>query len=197
VDEKPLAIRIARPQTSEEAFLEEELDTMSRSTVMLLGATARPAGTILRFEITLQTGTPVLRGEGRVVEHRIDLFRGLQGLMLKFTKLDARSKALIDRAHDARKKLLEAPVSEAPKRASGAPEAGGRRDSEAPTSKREMPSAAEAASEEPETRKLHTVPPAGRSAMLDRLRNRGQALSAERVGALLEEGRTLRSGLKA
>jgi molecular chaperone DnaK len=104
VDDKPIAIRIARPQGSEDEFFAEERDTMSRSTVVLLGASTRPTGTLLRFEVALSTGKAVLRGEGRVVEYRENAFQTIAGLVVKFTKLDARTKALIDRAHEARQR---------------------------------------------------------------------------------------------
>src|SRR6185295_3883189 len=53
---------------------------------------------ILRFEVTLQSGATVLRGEGRVLGHKENAFRGQPGLSLRFTRLDPRSKALVDRA---------------------------------------------------------------------------------------------------
>ena len=94
----PVAIRITRPYGTEEEFLQNEVDTLSRAGVVLVGAQPRPDGAILRFEIVLQNGTPILRGEGRVVGHKAEAFRGEPGLSLRFTRLDSKSKALVDRA---------------------------------------------------------------------------------------------------
>ncbi len=117
---QPVAIRIARPYPSEEAFLEHELDTLTRTSVVLLGAQSRPQGVVLRFEVTLASGAPLLRGEGRVVGYKPKAFNDEPGLTLRFTRLDPRSKALIDRAaalRDARARGVvrpEPPINEAP-----------------------------------------------------------------------------------
>ncbi len=97
-----MAIRISRPQASEDEFLEQELDTVTRTGVTLLGAQPRPQGVVLRFEIVLASGTIVLRGEGRVVAFRPNVHQGLGGLSLRFTRLDTKSKALVDKANALR-----------------------------------------------------------------------------------------------
>ncbi len=94
----PVAIRIARPYSTEEAFLERELETLTRTSVLLVGAQARPQGVVLRFEVTLASGAALLRGEGRVVGYKQNAFGDEPGLTLRFTRLDPRSKALVDRA---------------------------------------------------------------------------------------------------
>jgi molecular chaperone DnaK len=94
----PVAIRISRPFGSEEEFLQHELDTLTRTTVLLLGAQSRPQGVVLRFEVALASGDPLIRGEGRVVGFRAASHGQDSGLTLRFTRLDARSKALVDRA---------------------------------------------------------------------------------------------------
>jgi hypothetical protein len=97
-----VAIRIARPQATEDEFLEQELDTITRTGVTLLGAQPRPQGVVLRFEIVLASGTIVLRGEGRVVAFKPNAHQGLGGLTLRFTRLDSKSKALVDKANAVR-----------------------------------------------------------------------------------------------
>jgi hypothetical protein len=99
-----VAIRISRPQASEDEFLEQELDTVTRTGVTLLGAQPRPQGVVLRFEIVLASGTIVLRGEGRVVAFRPNVHQGLGGLSLRFTRLDTKSKALVDKANALRER---------------------------------------------------------------------------------------------
>jgi hypothetical protein len=100
----PVAIRISRPQASEDDLLEQELDTITRTGVTLLGAQPRPAGVVLRFEIVLATGTVAMRGEGRVVAFKPNAHQGLGGLTLRFTRLDSKSKALVDKAQALREK---------------------------------------------------------------------------------------------
>ncbi|MDB4942490.1 MAG: Chaperone protein DnaK, partial [Labilithrix sp.] len=94
----PVAIRVVRPWDTEDALLENELETIGKTSVVLIGAHPRPTGVILRFELALANGTSVLRGEGRVLAHKDNAFRGQPGLTLRFTRLDPKSKATVDRA---------------------------------------------------------------------------------------------------
>lgn len=102
----PVAIRIVRPYDSEAEFLESELETVGKTSVILIGAHSRPQGVILRFEVVLQNGAVVLRGEGRVLQHKESAFRGQAGLALRFTRLDPKSKAVVDRASALREARL-------------------------------------------------------------------------------------------
>lgn len=106
-----VAIRIVRPYDSDEEFLNAELETVGKTSVILIGAHPRPAGIILRFEVTLQSGATVLRGEGRVLAHKERAFRGQPGLSLRFTRLDPKSKALVDRAVAMREARLSGEAS--------------------------------------------------------------------------------------
>lgn len=94
----PVAIRITRPYGTEDEYLDAELETLTRAGITLLGAQSRPQGVVLRFELCLTSGYVVMRGEGRVLGFKANAFAGLGGLTLRFTRLDTRSKALIDKA---------------------------------------------------------------------------------------------------
>ncbi len=94
----PIAIRITRPYASEDEYLEHELDTLTRASITLVGAQPRAEGVVLRFEVALPSGQVLVRGEGRVVGFKANAHQGLGGLALRFTRLDMRSKALVDRA---------------------------------------------------------------------------------------------------
>ena len=109
----PVAIRIVRPFDTEDELLDSELETIGKTSVVLIGAHPRPTGVILRFEITLQDGASVLRGEGRVLAHKENAFRGQAGLTLRFTRLDPKSKGVVDRATAMRESraALAAPAS--------------------------------------------------------------------------------------
>ena len=94
----PVAVRIIRAYATEEEFLSRELETLTRTSVSLLGAPQKPQGVVLRFELALKGGEPLLRGEGRVVGFKAASGDAESALTLRFTRLDARSKALVDRA---------------------------------------------------------------------------------------------------
>jgi hypothetical protein len=94
----PAAIRITRPYASEDAYLDKEVETLTRASITLLGAQSRPQGVVLRFELALSSGQVLMRGEGRVVAFKANAFEGLGGLTLRFTRLDTKSKALVDKA---------------------------------------------------------------------------------------------------
>jgi hypothetical protein len=127
----PVAIRITRPYGNEDEFLEHELDTLTRTSVTLLGAQARPQGVVLRFELVLSSGQAILRGEGRVVGFKDNALHGLGGLTLRFTRLDSRSKALVDKAAVARERRRP---SHAPPGAPSAPAVSSERPPPAPPS---------------------------------------------------------------
>lgn len=94
----PVAVRITRPYSSEEDFLTHEAHTLSKAGMVLLGAPSKPVGVVLRFEVTLANGNVLMRGEGRVVAFKENVIRDIPGLTLKFTRLDPKSKAVVDRA---------------------------------------------------------------------------------------------------
>ena len=98
----PVAIRSLRPYSTEDAFLAEERDTLTRTAITLIGAPSRPRGVVIRFEVTLSDGVAILRGEGRVLGFVAADAQGPSSLTLRFTKLDAKSKALVDRAAEMR-----------------------------------------------------------------------------------------------
>jgi hypothetical protein len=172
----PVAIRITRPYGNEDEFLEHELETLTRTSVTLLGAQARPQGVVLRFELVLSSGQAILRGEGRVVGFKPNVLQGLGGLTLRFTRLDSRSKALVDKAAVARERRRpsHAPPSssakqEAPPRAAPPPSVPA-----APVAtRRSVPPA--------------LPPPPGRDELLERLRARAKGLDATEVQRILSQ----------
>jgi len=196
-----VAIRITRPYTTEDEFLEQELETLSRTSVTLLGAQPRPQGVVLRFELVLSSGHVLMRGEGRVVGFRPNVHQGMGGLTLRFTRLDTRSKALVDKATTFRERRRPSMRPEA--EASPAPPPAEERPApvvvqpeavtaavvppldlesthaEAPAAKR---------SERPPMAASRATPaPPGREELLDRLRTRSKALEATAVQRILDQ----------
>ncbi len=94
----PVAVRVSRPFTSDEDFLTHEAHTLSKNGMVLIGAPSKPVGVVLRFEVVLANGSVLMRGEGRVVAFKENVLRDQAGLTLRFTRLDPKSKALVDRA---------------------------------------------------------------------------------------------------
>ncbi|MGH7440453.1 MAG: hypothetical protein ACRENE_32585 [Polyangiaceae bacterium] len=109
----PVAIRITRPYESEDEYLAQELEMVSKTSITLVGAQPRPQGVVLRFELVLTKGTVLVRGEGRVVAFKPNAYRGVGGLTLRFTRIDAKSKALLDKATSLREQRR--PSSKPPK----------------------------------------------------------------------------------
>jgi len=113
----PVSVRVTRPYASEDELLENELEAFTRTSITLLGAQPRPPGLVLRFELLLSSGQVIMRGEGRVVGYKRDVYYGLGGLTLRFTRLDSRSKALVDKAaaiRERRRPSSKAPTLESP-----------------------------------------------------------------------------------
>jgi hypothetical protein len=52
----PSAIRLTRPYATEQQYLEQELETLTRTGITLIGAQNRPEGVVLRFEIGFRPG---------------------------------------------------------------------------------------------------------------------------------------------
>lgn len=111
--QQPVAIRVTRPYPSADEFLEHELETLSRTSITLIGAQPRPKGVILRFEVALTGGAQLLRGEGRVMEFKENALGHQAGLVLRFTRLDTKSKALVDRAAGIREARARAALQAA------------------------------------------------------------------------------------
>jgi hypothetical protein len=201
----PAAIRITRPYTSEEDFLDRELETLTRASITLLGAQARPQGVVLRFELALTSGQVLVRGEGRVVSFKANAFEGLGGLTLRFTRLDTRSKALVDKAAALREKrrpstrpqfpdAIELPADKPPSPEPAPGNAPAERTAEASPQAMAAPEATKSAASSdsaPDVAAGRTAAgaPPGRDTLLDRLRARARALHPDDIERILAERR--------
>lgn len=110
-DSRPLGMRIQRPYDTEDEFIRGDGLAIGRLSMILLGAPPRPPNIIIRFEIVLKNGTPVMRGEGRVVAHRVHT-NGRQGLEVRFTRLNSHSKALIEKILQLRRSGVLTPQTQ-------------------------------------------------------------------------------------
>ena len=114
----PIPLRIRLPYGSEDEFIERYGTNVARGGIFIATRSIKPEGTLLQFEFVLGDGTRLLRGEGLVVKTQIDEGGGRSGMTVRFTRLDARSKALVDRVIAHRSGTADAepppPVSSAP-----------------------------------------------------------------------------------
>ncbi len=94
---KLLPLRIRLPYTTEEEFIDRYGSNVGRGGVFIATRALKEEGTPLAFEFVLADGTRLIRGEGVVVKAQLDESSGRSGMTVRFAKLDAPSKALIDR----------------------------------------------------------------------------------------------------
>ncbi|WP_233601536.1 TIGR02266 family protein [Corallococcus sp. AB038B] len=106
---KLLPLRIRLPYTGEEEFIERYGSNVGRGGVFVATRALKPEGTGLAFEFVLADGTRLLRGEGVVLKAQPDAGIARTGMTVRFTKLDAASKALIDRIVARRSGMEAAP----------------------------------------------------------------------------------------
>jgi hypothetical protein len=120
----PPTIRITRPWASEKEFIEGDLAYLGRTAILLPNAPARAPGELIRFEIVLASGAPVFRGEGHVVTHHAPGGPKPAGLEVRFTRIDARSKLVLDRVRERRTALVRSGSMPPPALVSQAPPSG-------------------------------------------------------------------------
>jgi hypothetical protein len=120
----PPTVRITRPWGSEKEFIDGDLAYLGRTAILLPDAPAREPGELIRFEIVLSTGTPIFRGEGHVVAHYPPGGAKPAGLEVRFTRIDARSKLILDRVRERRTALVRSGSMPPPALVSQAPPSG-------------------------------------------------------------------------
>ena len=104
----PGSLRVERPYDTTDAYLEGDAWTVGRADMLLVGAESLATGTLVRFEIVLTNGDPVVCGEGRAVE-TVEARDGRQGgLRIRFRALDPSSKAMLRRALEVQKSATTA-----------------------------------------------------------------------------------------
>ncbi|HEX5748730.1 MAG TPA: TIGR02266 family protein [Archangium sp.] len=95
VGPKLIPLRIRLPYATEEDFVEKYGSNVARGGLFIATRSPKPEGTGLAFELVLADGGRLLRGEGLVVKAQAEGPRA--GMTVRFVRLDAYSKALIDR----------------------------------------------------------------------------------------------------
>jgi uncharacterized protein (TIGR02266 family) len=102
VEPKLLPLRLRLPYATVEEFIEKYGSNVARGGLFIATRAPKPEGTKLSFELLLADGTRLLRGEGAVVKVQAE-GSTRPGMTVRFIRLDAGSKALIDRVLSSRK----------------------------------------------------------------------------------------------
>ncbi|MBX5484556.1 MAG: TIGR02266 family protein, partial [Myxococcaceae bacterium] len=104
----PIPLRIRLPYGSEDEFIERYGTNVARGGIFIATRSIKAEGTLLQFEFILADGSRLLRGEGVVVKAQVDEGGNRAGMTLRFTRLDARSKLLVDKVIARRSGVPEA-----------------------------------------------------------------------------------------
>ena len=94
---RKIPLRIRLPFATEDEFVERYGVHVTRGGIFIATKHGKPEGTPLSFELVLQDGVRLMRGEG-VVQKLVadDLLPGKSGMLVRFTRIDTRTKGLID-----------------------------------------------------------------------------------------------------
>lgn len=94
---KKVPLRIRLPFATEAEFIERYGLHVSRSTLFIATRSPKPVETVLTFELVLSDNSRLMRGEGQVQKLTEDTQQGRSGMLLRLTRVDAKTKELIDR----------------------------------------------------------------------------------------------------
>jgi molecular chaperone DnaK len=89
-------LRIKLPFATEAEFIERYGTNVTRGGIFIATKLGKPEGTHLSFELVLSTGERLMRGEGVVQKRLEEAQPGKSGMLVRFTRIDSRTKALVD-----------------------------------------------------------------------------------------------------
>ncbi|MBM4776749.1 MAG: TIGR02266 family protein [Archangiaceae bacterium] len=111
---KKVPLRIRLPFATEDEFVDRYGVHVGKGGVFIATRSAKPEGTPLSFEFVLADGARLMRGEGVVHQVVVDEQPGRSGMTVRFTRIDARTRALIDRIVATREGAARAEPPPAP-----------------------------------------------------------------------------------
>jgi uncharacterized protein (TIGR02266 family) len=115
-------VRVRLKYPDVDMFTERFAPNVTRGGIFLASRDPRPVGTVVRFEVSLVSGAPVLVGKGRVTwtkAHDPNEPNKPYGMGVQFIELDRASRAVLDRL--LRKREPAARPATPPPRPSGSP----------------------------------------------------------------------------
>src|SRR4051794_33366564 len=92
-------VRVRLKYPDVDTFTERFAPNVTRGGIFLASRDPRPVGTVVRFEVSLVSGTPVLVGKGRVTwtkAHDPTEPTRPYGMGVQFIELDRASRAVLD-----------------------------------------------------------------------------------------------------
>ncbi|HJX62322.1 MAG TPA: PilZ domain-containing protein [Polyangia bacterium] len=116
-DPSPVLVRLNLRYPDLDAFVARFAPNVTRGGVFLASRKPRPVGEVIRFEIALAQGSPVLWGSGRVTwvrEFNPAEPHRAHGMGVQFTFLDPECRPLLDRLLERKKAVRLTPVSGVP-----------------------------------------------------------------------------------
>jgi hypothetical protein len=176
-------MRLSRPYRTEEELIEGDFASLGRPWIILPDVPVLPIGELVRFEVLLSNGAPAIRGEGLVTAYHAPGGPKPPGLEVKFTRMDVRTKSIIERVHAKRLalRLASAPPPTPPPPTPTPPpppaDAAPLAEPPQPEPPAQPPPPAEIAATS-RSRKIATPP--NRNEILERLRARARALPPEK-----------------
>jgi hypothetical protein len=110
------SLRVVRPYTTEEEFLDAEAYTLNSRSVLLIDISPYPEGETVRVELTLRTGKPLILAEGAVVKHLAKSTTRPAGLVVRFRRMSGASSEFLKRAvaRNAERPQSSSPLASTP-----------------------------------------------------------------------------------
>ena len=106
---RKVPLRIRLPFATEDEFIDRYGVHVTRGGIFIATKHGKPEGTPLSFELVLQDGVRLMRGEGVVQKLVLDeQLPGKSGMLVRFTRIDTRTKGLIDLILERREGLKNA-----------------------------------------------------------------------------------------
>lgn len=105
---KRVLLRVRLPFSSEEEFIEKYGQNLTRGGIFIATKTPKAEGTLVSFDLILTDGTKLMRGEGFVQSVTAHEQPGRSGMLVRFERVDARTKALVDRVIVHRSGVMKA-----------------------------------------------------------------------------------------
>jgi uncharacterized protein (TIGR02266 family) len=99
-DKSPVSMRIRLKYPDVETFVEKYAANISHGGMFIQSRAPQPVGTLIRFDVLLQDGTSLLRGEGRVIwvkEYDAAHPTRVHGMGVRFASLDDASEEMVKR----------------------------------------------------------------------------------------------------
>jgi hypothetical protein len=178
-----IPIRLTRPYSSVEAFIQAEGWSIGKNGVVLIGHPPLAAETEVRCEVVLTSGEPIVRAEGTVVRLLPAQGGRPSGLQIRFQRMTPATKAFLKRVTEMRGGPPGEP-RDASQPGNAVPPPPAPRPRSAPTSLKPTPRSSPVWARPSASRSLDALriragqsipPPANRDELLHRLRARARS----------------------